>query len=75
MIYDIEDLKNKISTIRSFGEGSDEIEDWEGGYDLVLYNMNWRKEIKLIMNIEDDGDHGEEFRKGDIHSEEGIKLT
>ena len=37
--------------------------------------MDWRKGIKLIIHIADDGAHGEEFTKGDKHSKEGIKLT
>ena len=72
---DMEDLKNKISTIRAYGGGGDGAEDWVGGYELTLNNMNWRKGIKLIIHIADDGAHGEEFTKGDKHSKEGIKLT
>ena len=42
---------------------------------MALNNMNWRKGIKLIIHIEDDGADGEEFIKGDKHSEERTNLT
>ena len=72
---DMEYLRNKISNIRPYGGGGDGAEDWVGGYELALNKMDWRKGIKLIIHIADDGAHGEEFTKGDKHSEEGIKLT
>jgi hypothetical protein len=72
---DIEDLRNKISNIRPYGGGGDGAEDWVGGYELALNKMDWRKGIKLIIHIADDGAHGKEFTKRDKHSEEGIKLT
>jgi hypothetical protein len=59
----MEDLKNKISTIRAYGGGGDGAEDWVGGYELALNKMDWRKGIKLIIHIADDGAHGEEFTK------------
>ena len=70
---DMEDLKNKISTIKEDG-GGDVPEDWVEGYKIALNNMNWRKGIKLIIHITDAGAHGEKFSKGDKHPEQGPLL-
>ena len=71
---DIADLQNKISNVKATGGGGDKAEDWAGGYELALTKMNWRKGIKLIIHICDDGAHGEQFTKDDPFFEEGEKL-
>ena len=71
---DIKDLENKISKVNVTGGGGDGAEDWAGGYELALNNMNWRKGIKLIIHICDDGAHGEQFTPGDPFFAEGEKL-
>jgi len=72
---DIKDLEKKISQVHvSGGGGGDGAEDWAGGYELALKNMNWRNGIKLIIHICDDGAHGEQFTPKDPFFEEGEKL-
>jgi len=71
---DIKDLEKKISKVNVAGGGGDGAEDWAGGYELALKNMNWRKGIKLIIHICDDGAHGEQFTEGDPFFTEGEKL-
>jgi len=71
---DIKDLEKKISQVHDSGGGGDGAEDWAGGYELALKNMNWRNGIKLIIHICDDGAHGEQFTQGDPFFEEGEKL-
>ena len=71
---DIKDLEKKISQVHVSGGGGDGAEDWAGGYELALKNMNWRNGIKLIIHICDDGAHGEQFTQGDPFFEEGEKL-
>ena len=70
---DMEDLKNKIATIKAYG-GGDIPEDWVEGYKIALNKMNWRKGIKLIIHIADAGAHGKEFSKFDKHPEQGALL-
>ena len=36
----MKNLKNKISTIKAYGGGGNGAEDWVGGYELTLNNMN-----------------------------------
>ena len=48
MTSDINDLKDKLSKVTVSGGGGDGAEDWAGGYELALKNMNWREGIKLI---------------------------
>ena len=69
----VEDLEKKISNVEPWGGGGDGAEDWAGGYELALNNMNWRKGIKLIIHICDDGAHGEQFTPGDPFFAEGEK--
>ena len=71
---DIKKLEKEISNVRPSGGGGDGAEDWAGGYELALNNMNWRNGIKLIIHICDDGAHGEQFTPGDPFFEEGEKL-
>ena len=74
MTSDIKDLEKKISQVHVSGGGGDGAEDWAGGYELALKNMNWRNGIKLIIHICDDGAHGEQFTPKDPFFEEGEKL-
>ena len=74
MTKDIKHFPNKISKVKAKGGGGDGAEDSAGGYELALKKMNWRKGIKLIINICDDGAHGEQFTKGDPFYEEREKL-
>ena len=71
---DIKDLEKKISKVRVSGGGVDRAEDWVRGYELASKKMNWRKGIKLIIHICDEGAHGEKFTNGDPFNEEGEKL-
>ena len=69
----MEDLKEKIGTVRAYG-GGDGPEDWVGGYEMALNNMKWRNGIKLIIHIADAGAHGKEFSLGDRHPKQSFKL-
>ena len=71
---DIQDLQNRLSGVRPTGGGGDGAEDWAGGYEMALKNMNWREGIKIIIHICDDGAHGEQFTPKDPFFEEGKKL-
>ena len=70
---DMNKLKNFIKGIKAYG-GGDGPEDWVGGYDLALHNMNWEAEYKLIIHITDYGGHGEDYSLNDKHPKEGEKL-
>ena len=63
MTIKIKDLEDKLPEVDVNGGGGSE--DWTEGYELSLKNMNWRKGIKLIINICDDVAHGEHFTPKD----------
>ena len=71
---DMKDLEKNIGKIKAKG-GGDIPEDWVGGYEIALKNMEWRNGIKLIIHIADAGAHGKEFSKEDKYPDEGPKLT
>ena len=51
----VNELKSKMMSIEAKG-GGDEPEDWVGGYEIALNNMNRRKDsIKIIIHIADAG--------------------
>ena len=71
---DVLSLKYFISCMKAVG-GGDEAEDWAGGYDLAINQIQWRNGIKLIIHICDADGHGKEFTKaGDNHPLDGVKI-
>ena len=71
---DVVSLRNFISTVNATG-GGDFAEDWAGGYELALSQINWRNGLKLIIHICDADAHGKEYTSsGDSHPSEGFKL-
>lgn len=54
--------------------GIDKIEDWVGGYNIALNNINWRKGVRCIIHIAGAGAHGIKYTSGDGHPNEGAKL-
>lgn len=70
----IEDLINELEKVEC-GGGNDDAEDWVGGLNCALYDLEWRKNSrKLIMWISDSNAHGKKFCGFDNHNEEEIKL-
>ena len=69
----MEDLKNKIETVRAYG-GGDEAEDWVEAYKMAINNISWREGTKLIIHIADAGAHGKEFSPYDGHNDQGPLL-
>ena len=62
------ELKTRMEKIKATG-GGDLPEDWVGGYDFALnqINMGWRKNsIKIIFHIADAGAHTVRFTNGDF---------
>ena len=70
---DMENLKQKINTVRAYG-GGDEAEDWVEAYKIAVENICWREGTKLIIHIADAGAHGKEFSPSDNHNEQGALL-
>lgn len=71
---DVLSLKYFISCVKAVG-GGDEAEDWAGGYDLAINQIQWRNGIKLIIHICDADGHGKEFTKAeDNHPLDGVKI-
>ena len=70
---DMYDLQSFVQDIIPVG-GGDTPEDWVGGYNLALNNMNWRNGNKLIIHIADAGAHGNDYSNNDNHPFEGPKL-
>ena len=69
----IDSFKSFVSTMRPDG-GGDTPEDWVGGYNIALNNINWRKGVRCIIHIADAGAHGTKYSPGDSHPDEGPKL-
>ena len=63
---DVDSLKYFISCLKSYG-GGDTAEDWVGGYDMAINQINWRNGIKLIIHICDADGHGRGFAKTEDH--------
>ena len=69
----IEYFKSFVSTMNP-DDGGDGPEDWVGGYNIALNNINWRKGVRCIIHIVDAGAHGTKYSPGDGHPDEGPKL-
>ena len=70
----IEYFKSFVSTMNPDG-GGDGPEDWVGGYNIALNNINWRKGVRCIIHIADAGAHGTKYSPGDGHPDERAKLV
>ena len=67
-------LKEQISLEKAEG-GGDEPEDWVGGFDLALNQINWGNGIRLIIHIADAPAHGSDWSGyRSFHEEENSKL-
>ena len=64
LTYNMDELKNKISTVRAYG-GWDTPEDWVWGYKTAIEDIAWREGTRLIIHIKDAGAHGTEFSEHD----------
>ena len=69
----IEYFKSFVSTMNP-DDGGDGPEDWVGGYNIALNNINWRKGVRCIIHIVDAGAHGTKYSPCDGHPDEGPKL-
>ena len=54
--------------------GGDGPEDWVGGYNIALNNINWRKGVRCIIHIVDAGAYGTKYSPCDGHPDERPKL-
>jgi hypothetical protein len=66
---DIDALVTFLSGVHASG-GGDEPEDWVGGYDFTLHQIQWRDAAKAIVHIADAPAHGALFCGTPNHQEQ-----
>ena len=69
----VTDLENFLANVKAYG-GGDGPEDWVGGIEKVLNEINWRKGTKLMIHIADAPAHGTNYCTAKKYTEEGEKL-
>ena len=69
----VSDLEKFLSNVKAYG-GGDGPEDWVGGIEKVLNEINWRKGTKLMIHIADAPAHGTNYCTAKKYTEEGEKL-
>jgi hypothetical protein len=63
-----------LAGVPASGGGGDGPEDWVGGYNKVLHEIQWRDAAKAVVHIADAPAHGKRFCGRDNHNDQEALL-